>query len=161
MQKKYLKFGWFLFVLSVALTVISCGDPAPNKPVTNANSANVAGNSANSLNSNQFNNVQTKIAKPQDPVMTNLTESIHSWIPEQEYSVSSKLIYVWVKGGNHPWDYSSKGAKKLISNIQSNNLFKDCSQAKNLKVKMFEPTGEIQTVGNLYDELYFCDSNNQ
>lgn len=161
MQKKYLKFSWFLFVLSVSISIIGCGDSATNSPAPNANTTTVSVNSVNPINSNQSQNVQTKIAKPQDQVMTNLTEAIHSWSPEQEYSVSSKLIYVWVKGGNHPWDYSSKGAKKLITNIQANYFFKDCSQAKKLTVKMFQPNGEIQTVGNLYDELYFCDSNNQ
>ncbi len=91
--------------------------------------------------------------------MSNLNEVIYSWSPEQEYAVATELRHIWVKSGNRPWEYPTKGAKKLIKDIQANAYFKSCPQARNLKVKMFTTNGEIQTIGHLYNELYYCDSN--
>lgn len=170
-MKKRLYLTEIILIIFLTLGAISCSKstndqasqpvapttkPTANSWIANTNTTNSVSNAVKAIPQDK---PTAEIKNNNDVIMNNLHEAIYSWSPEQEFSVSTELKHIWVKGGNHPWEYSSKGAKKLINNIQANNYFKTCQQARELKPKMFEPNGEIQTIGHLYNELYYCHQN--
>lgn len=162
-------------LLGAAIGILSCPAPAPvsndraaNQATTANAPANAPTNNANSVydvkgalaNSSASNTASLPPPPPVDRVMVAIEGSLSEWAPENDHIPATLLKTIWVESGRHPWKYYPKGVLKLLADIRKEDLFKECQRAKDLKLMMFDTGGEIQTVANLYTELYYCDSNN-
>lgn len=147
----YIDLLMLLSFLLMTFGYSACSEaPQSNNTHVNPN------NSANTMSTNSAK------ANLQDNLMINIDDALNKWSPEHnDYTSATSLKNMWVESGHHAWDYIPKGAENLISEIQVKDFFKDCEKARNLKVRMFDAGGEVQTVGNLYEELYYCDPNNR
>ena len=157
-----------VMVLVFMSLIQSCGsDIADNANSNAANNNSVTNNDSRysvnlSTNSGAGNENTSTAANPSDLVLHNIGEAMDEWAPEHdEYTSVTQLKYIWVKTGRRPEDYIPKGASQLITQIKYNDYFKGCPQVNRLKPERFGPGGEIQSIGNLYDELYYCDASNR
>lgn len=141
----------FLVIITVSLFSACGGSPPPN-------TANTTTSTANKTQNNDMKNINPE-NKTANNVWINIHESISEWNPERDdYTSASSFMDIWLSGKNgyREEDFPQKGAAPLIKIIQNRDYFKNCGQAKDLRVHMFESAGHIKTVRNLYEELYKC-----
>jgi hypothetical protein len=148
--------------ISLLFSAMSCTFPAskresPTNPT--ANSPNASYDTKNALTNSQTSDSNT-ISPSVDIVMVRLDATLSKWAPENSHMPTTSLKAIWTESGKHPWKYYPKGVLKLMADVKDDDFFKNCDQAKNLVLMMFDVGGEIQTVSHLYKELYYCGANN-
>lgn len=149
----------FLTIWGGVFLISSCGSQSPPANSTNSQANNLSNTTKpNNQNSNiEFNSNKTMTSK-NDTLSSNIDAAIDEWLPEHEvYSADSSFMDLWIHGtGFHPEDFPEKGAKPLIAKIKQRDVFKNCKKAQKLTKQDFEPTGDIKTVADLNDKLYYC-----
>ena len=166
-MKKDLKFIAKVFLVVLIIYVfVSCA----TQKMIEEDSANTAQNKeigrANDVKGKEEETPKMKYKLSEDKLWKSLKKPLKEWAPtsdefEADDPTVTSLQEIWTADGSHPWQYIPKGANKLISEIQSDSFFSNCQKADSLELTMFKDKGEIQTVINLYDKLYYCDPDNR
>jgi hypothetical protein len=89
----------------------------------------------------------------------NLQDVLEEWsgIEGKPYGHGKHLKNLWVRG--HPTTplYDPTGIIELRDKIRSNDFFRDCEKARELKPGHFIEAGGIKTVGKLFQFLRTCE----
>lgn len=90
-------------------------------------------------------------------VSESLSNAIESWcgLTPIQYAPTDGLSTLWTRTGN-PAPYDSAGIRSLMECIYRRHIFRDCEQALNMTIGMFQTGGGLQTRRDLFLHLENC-----